>query len=316
MKKKFLITTLLLTGSFSFAQTLSPDVAPAQTGKHIVINLPQQRMFVYQEGTLKNIYPVAIGKSKTSTPPGEYKIGPVALNPTWHIPKSIQKERAASGKTAITTIPPGPNNPLGPVFIRFGDPKLSLGIHGTNVPSSVPGVRSHGCVRMKSPDALKMAKFVDRGMPVSIIYQQASLNEDGKGQLWLAAYGNPYNQKALDREKLNKTLKLWETKKGVTLNHARIDQTLKNKKAQAVCISCEKLTGNKIIGTLTPLAWTEGKLTLGSKAPEGGQAKPTAQPQPQPANPTPKSDSKPASGVSPSETFPWDEGDIMGIKAD
>lgn len=90
---------------------------------------------------------------------------------------------------------------------------MGLGIHGTNVPSSVPGIRSHGCVRMKSPDALKMAKFVDEGMPVSVIYQLVSLNEDDKGQLWLSAYGNPYNQQGIDREKFDQTLRDWEKKK-------------------------------------------------------------------------------------------------------
>lgn len=288
MKKKILIATLLLTGSFSYAQNLTPDILPAQSGKHIVINLPQQRMFVYQEGTLTTVYPVAVGKARTTTPPGEYKIGPVGYNPTWHIPKSIQRERAAAGKPAITTIAAGPNNPLGPVFIRFGDPKLGLGIHGTNVPSSVPGVRSHGCVRMKSPDALKMAKFVDRGMPVSVIYQLVAVNEDSKGQLWLAAYGNPYNQKTYDREKLNQALKLWEAKKGVTLNHARIEQTLKNKKAQPICISCDKPTGNKIAIPLKPLAWTEGKLVREHK--KAVDVTPEAKPE----------------TASPVE-FPWDD---------
>ena len=92
----------------------------------------------------------------TQTNLGEHKIGAKAFNPTWHIPKSIQKERG----DGVKSVPPGPNNPLGPVFVRLGDPKFSLGIHGTNAPASVPGVRSHGCVRMKSPDALEFAKTI------------------------------------------------------------------------------------------------------------------------------------------------------------
>ena len=260
MKKNLLLTTLLLSGAWASAQTLLPDVIPASSGKHIVISLTQQRMFVYEEGDIKKIYPIAIGKARTKTPPGEYDIGPVAYKPTWSIPKSIQRERAAAGLPAITSIAPGPNNPLGPVFIRFGHPKLGLGIHGTNAPSSVPGVRSHGCVRMKSADALTMAKFVERGMPASVIYQLVSVNQDEKGQLWVAAYSDPYGQKNLNREKLNTSLKLWENTHGVVLNQARIEQTLKAKKAQPVCISCTAATGNKISGKLTPLAWTEGLL--------------------------------------------------------
>lgn len=82
MKKRMILSTFLLMGAMSFAQTLTPDFTPAQSGKHIVINLPQQRMFVYEEGGLKNVYPIAIGKARTTTPPGEYSIGAVGLNPT------------------------------------------------------------------------------------------------------------------------------------------------------------------------------------------------------------------------------------------
>lgn len=58
-------------------------------------------------------------------------------------------------------MPAAPDNPLGPVFIRFGHPSLGLEMYGTNAPKSVPGLRSHGCVRLKSPDALTMAKLVE-----------------------------------------------------------------------------------------------------------------------------------------------------------
>ena len=126
----------------------------------------------------------------TQTNLGEHKIGAKAYNPVWHIPKSIQKER----NDGVKSVPAGPNNPLGPVFVRLGDPKLSLGIHGTNAPASVPGVRSHGCVRMKSPDALEFAKTIATGSPASVIYQMASLNEDANQNLWLAAYRDPASE--------------------------------------------------------------------------------------------------------------------------
>ena len=70
-----------------------------------------------------------------------------------------------SGKNVETAVPPGPGNPLGPVFIRFGDPALGLGMHGTNVPSSVPGFRSHGCVRLRSPDAFTASSDPPDGSP-------------------------------------------------------------------------------------------------------------------------------------------------------
>lgn len=250
----------LLSGT-AFSQTLLPDAVITPENQHVVINLAQQRLFFYQDGRLATVYPIAVGKARTKTPTGEYDVKYVARNPTWSVPKSIQKEMAASGKTVLTSVPPGPNNPLGPVFIRFGDPKLGLGIHGTNAPSSVPGVRSHGCVRMKSPDALKIAKIIQKETPVSVIYQLASLNVDGSGQLWLAAYTDPYNNKNFDKAQLLNTIKRWSESKKTSVNNARIEQVLKARSGQATCISCTNAKNNKVAGELTPLAWTIGEIT-------------------------------------------------------
>ena len=117
------------------AQTISvPDVAPAAAGYQVVINIPQQRLFLFKDGSLKKVYPVGVGKAMSQTNIGEHKIGAKAFNPTWHIPLSIQKERG----DGVKSVPPGPKNPLGPVFVRLGNPKLGLGIHGTSNPASVP----------------------------------------------------------------------------------------------------------------------------------------------------------------------------------
>ncbi|PSJ81177.1 L,D-transpeptidase [Neisseria iguanae] len=252
MKKISLgLFTLTLTTA-AFANTPLPDVAPATEGQHVFINIPQQRLFLYTDGELTKAYPVAVGKAITQTNLGEHKIGVKAFNPTWHIPKSIQKERGDN----VKTIPPGPKNPLGPVFVRFGDPKLGLGIHGTNVPSSVPGVRSHGCVRMKSPDALEFANTIATGSPAYVIYQMAALNEDANKNLWLAAYRDPYNKKNLDTAALEKSITAWAKAHGKSINTRRVNAILKNRTGQANCLTCTK--GVKLKGPLKSLAWTTG----------------------------------------------------------
>ena len=153
-------------GAAAYANTPLPDFPPVSEGQHVVINIPQQRLFLYTNGKFTKVYPVAVGKAMTQTNLGEHKIGVKAFNPTWHIPRSIQKER----NDGVKTIPPGPNNPLGPVFVRMGEPKLGLGIHGTNAPSSVPGVRSHGCVRMPQEMAQAFFRNVSIGTPVEVRY--------------------------------------------------------------------------------------------------------------------------------------------------
>ncbi|EGZ44544.1 L,D-transpeptidase [Neisseria wadsworthii] len=253
MNKTGLGLFLAIFSGVAAANTPLPDVQPYSEGQHVFINIPQQRLFLYTNGELTKAYPVAVGKAATQTNLGRHLIGAKAYNPTWHIPKSIQKEL----KDGKTTIPPGPSNPLGPVFVRMGDPKLGLGIHGTNAPASVPGVRSHGCVRMKSPDALEFAQAINTGTPVDVIYQMASLNADANNNLWLAAYRDPYRQNNLDTKALETSVKKWAQTHGKTVHTKRLTLVLKNKTGALNCITCGSKNG-KVPSSLKSLAWTNG----------------------------------------------------------
>lgn len=255
----FVLLTLASAAPATFAQTATalPDVSPIAPGQHIAINIPQQRLFLYSDGKLSKIYPIAVGKATTQTTLGRHIIGAKAYNPVWHIPKSIQKEL----NNGQTTVPPGPNNPLGPVFVRLGDPKLGLGIHGTSAPASVPGVRSHGCVRMKSPDALEFAKTIASGTAADVIYQQAALNADASNNLWLAAFGDPYSRNSLDKAALKKSMEVWAKVHGKTIHSKRVDLVLQGRTGKLNCITCGSSAG-KITGQLQSLAWTSGSGNL------------------------------------------------------
>jgi len=43
-----------------------------------------------------------------------------------------------------------------------------VGVHGTNQPGLIPGRISHGCVRLKNPDILRLSKLMRVGTPVTI----------------------------------------------------------------------------------------------------------------------------------------------------
>lgn len=256
-KNKILAVVLLPLVTWAWANTPLPDFAPPAQGQQVVINIPQLRLFLYQDGQLLHSYPVAVGKNATRTPLGEYKIGAKAYNPAWHVPKSIQREMVAKGQAVQTVVPAGPKNPLGPVFVRLGDPKLGLGIHGTNAPSSVPGVRSHGCVRMQSPNALAFAKAVHSGADAAVVYQLASLNVDVDQQLWLAAYRDPYVQKNLDTEALHQSMNQWAKAHGLNINQPRVTNVLKQRHGRLVCITCPSVQA-KVKGPLAALTWQTG----------------------------------------------------------
>jgi hypothetical protein len=58
----------------------------------------------------------------------------------------------------VLTIPPGPNGPVGSVWIALDKP--TYGIHGTPDPSKIGKTESHGCVRLTNWDAQELAKLV------------------------------------------------------------------------------------------------------------------------------------------------------------
>ncbi|WP_051940933.1 L,D-transpeptidase [Stenoxybacter acetivorans] len=263
--KKFktvcLLVYLVMMQTVVWAAVLLPDFAPPERGQQVVINVPQLKLFLYQDGVLLKSYDVAVGTNRTKTPLGEYHIGGKAYKPTWVVPKSIQKEMEAKGQEVLKTVKYGePRHPLGPVFVRLGDPKLGLGIHGTNAPASVPGVRSHGCVRMKSPNALDFAKSVESGSDASVIYQLAGLNADDAENLWLAAYPDPYFQKNLDKTALINSINDWAQNRGLTVDHKLVALVLKNRSSKLNCITCNGK--QSVSGSLKAINWQSGLGTL------------------------------------------------------
>ena len=64
-------------------------------------------------------------------------------------------------------VPPGPNGPVGAVWIDLT--AETYGIHGTADPSRIGKSFSHGCVRLANWDALDLAGMVAKGTPVDFI---------------------------------------------------------------------------------------------------------------------------------------------------
>lgn len=250
------LSTVIISSS-AFAAVALPDFSVPAEGQQVILNVPQLRLFLFQDGKMIRTYPIAVGKMRTQTPLGKFKIGAKVQNPTWSVPVSIQKEMAAGGKTVIKSVPPGPKNPLGPVFVRLGEPKLGLGIHGTNAPSSVPGVRSHGCVRLHSKNALDFAATVKSGSDAAVIYQQASVNVDGDNDIWVAIYRDPYNKRNLNKTNLNNSIHSWAQSHQLKVNQQRLKAILAKPSGVLTCISCSA-GKTKVKGTLNSLQWTQG----------------------------------------------------------
>jgi lipoprotein-anchoring transpeptidase ErfK/SrfK len=155
----------------------------------IVLNIPEASVYLVDGGQLVREYPVAVSTAESKMPLGRTRVVSKTPHPTWFVPKSIQAEMAAAGRKVITSVPPGPANPLGPRWIGvWGD---NFGLHGTNVPTSIKHYASHGCVRFLAEDIKDLYARVGVGTPVHVLYQPVKLAVEG-GRVWLAAYPDIY----------------------------------------------------------------------------------------------------------------------------
>jgi lipoprotein-anchoring transpeptidase ErfK/SrfK len=106
-------------------------------------------------------YPATIGSAHDPLPIGKWKINGVGWNPGYNYNPDLFWDAEASDKKAH--LAPGPNSPVGPVWIDLSKPHY--GIHGTPVPSAIGKTTSHGCIRLTNWDATELAKLVTPGMP-------------------------------------------------------------------------------------------------------------------------------------------------------
>jgi lipoprotein-anchoring transpeptidase ErfK/SrfK len=129
----------------------------------IVVDKAASNVRAYdQAGKLLAFYPATVGSQEKPAPTGAFKVTRVAWNPDYHYdPKFAWKGVKAKEKL---TIQPGPNNPVGLVWIDLTAP--SYGIHGTPEPKNIGKTESHGCVRLTNWDAAALAGMVGHGASV------------------------------------------------------------------------------------------------------------------------------------------------------
>lgn len=106
--------------------------------------------------------PVTTGSEHDPLPIGEWKVNGVQTNPTFGYNPDLFWD--ADPTHAKATIPAGPNNPVGVVWVDISRPHY--GLHGTPEPSTVGKTTSHGCVRLTNWDARKLAALVRPGTKV------------------------------------------------------------------------------------------------------------------------------------------------------
>jgi L,D-transpeptidase ErfK/SrfK len=178
---------------------LSPGQSLVIDNRHIAVGHPQvnltinipQRLLVLTEGERVRAYPISAGKPTWPTPVGAFTIISKETDPVWDVPISIQREMAAQGKPVVTRMEASPLNPLGAHWIGLSLP--SLGIHGTNVPSSIYSLSSHGCIRMRPEDVAHLFGRISVGMAGVVIYRPVVVATI-EGRIWMEAHPDAYRR--------------------------------------------------------------------------------------------------------------------------
>jgi lipoprotein-anchoring transpeptidase ErfK/SrfK len=116
------------------------------------------------DGELLAAYPATIGSKENPSPSGTHAVAVVVLMPEY----SYNPENFKQGDNEEPlTIPPGPNGPVGSVWIDLTEP--TFGIHGTPEPSLIDKTASHGCVRLTNWDAEELSTLVSEGVSVAFV---------------------------------------------------------------------------------------------------------------------------------------------------
>lgn len=130
-----------------------PSVVIVDKGAH------KTHVLQVQDGQLKDVLTVdnAVGKAATPTPSQRWEISDKRLDPIWYPPKSIGGEPVRPYKETH-------RNPIGLAFIRLDG--TNFGLHGTNRPDQIGKSVSHGCMRHRNEDIMKIYPLVGKGTAV------------------------------------------------------------------------------------------------------------------------------------------------------
>jgi hypothetical protein len=136
----------------------SQEPAPAepQAKRAIIVSLEDRKLALLEDGQVRKVYTVAVGKPTTPSPVGTFTIQRRVANPVYH----------HAGKT----IQPGPGNPVGTRWMGLSI--HGYGIHGTNEPRSIGKAASHGCIRMARADLEELYGMVAEGDTVELVGQR------------------------------------------------------------------------------------------------------------------------------------------------
>lgn len=153
-----------LLGSAGVAQANPDMVAFAQNYAPgtIVVHTSERRLYFVAGNGYAVRYPVGVGRAGKQWA-GVSQIDGKYINPAWSPPAEVKRD-----KPSLPSVIPGgsPHNPMGVAAMTLAGTEYA--IHGTNMPRSIGGFVSYGCIRMYNQDILDLFQRVAVGAPVVV----------------------------------------------------------------------------------------------------------------------------------------------------
>ena len=126
----------------------------------VIANKADKTLYAYNDNKLVATYPTTVGSDSTPSPQGTFKIVNKVKMP-WY--------KATVGEGAdkkVHMLPPGPNSPVGVVWMGLSKP--SYGLHGSPKPEGISRQASAGCVRLTNWDVLEVYANIENGATVEL----------------------------------------------------------------------------------------------------------------------------------------------------
>ena len=116
------------------------------------VNKHTLRVTLYERGRKRFSARIGVGKGSTPTPAGHF----------WIREKFRVGGHTLYGPRAIGTSAYAP-------YLTDWPGGGVVGLHGTDQPNLIPGRPSHGCIRLKNADILRLYRLAPKGTPIDIV---------------------------------------------------------------------------------------------------------------------------------------------------
>lgn len=156
-------------GSALTVPSVRPPTVRAKAAS-IKIHLDSRVLEVFDAITNRiALFPCSIAREVQNRLVGRLQITTIAHEPEYlFVPSRFRQTPEVRQIKQNLSIPPGPNNPVGLVWIGLDRP--GYGIHGSPTPERIGEAESLGCFRLTNWDAQLLAQLSWPGMPVDITH--------------------------------------------------------------------------------------------------------------------------------------------------